>query len=62
MSARIAIVEGTVMLDQHRGNQPPGGIVDESNEGNNGVSVLIDKYDEINGSTGTYLIGCWYSQ
>lgn len=50
----------TVFLDQGRGGNP--GVVDESDEGNNGVVVLIDRYDEISGRTGTYAIGCWYSQ
>ena len=52
----------TVHLDQYRGNNPTGGVIDESDEGNNGVGVIIDRYDEINGRTGTYLIGCWYSE
>ena len=49
------------MLDQFRGNAPTGGLVDESDEFNNGVSVTIDRFDEINGASGTFLIGCWYS-
>ncbi len=52
--------EFTVFLDQFRGNNPTGGTIDESNEMNNGVSVQIDRYDDINGRTGTYAIGCWY--
>jgi hypothetical protein len=52
----------TIMLDQYRGNNPPGGTVDESNEQNNIVTVVIDRYDEINGNTGTYSIGCWYNK
>jgi hypothetical protein len=45
-------------LDQQRGGRP--GVIDESNEGNNGASVTIDRYDEKNGATNNYLIGCWY--
>lgn len=48
-----------LILDQFRGGAP--GLVDENNEGNNGVIVLIDRYDEINGRTGGFAIGCWYN-
>lgn len=48
-----------IILDQYRGGAP--GLIAESNEGNNGVTVEIDRYDERNSSTGKYLIGCWYN-
>ena len=50
----------TVFLDQMRGGAR--GWVEEIDEFNNGVGVLIDRYDEISGNTGTYLIHCWYSE
>ncbi|MDH3336723.1 MAG: hypothetical protein OER22_02175 [Gammaproteobacteria bacterium] len=50
----------TITLDQFRGNNPTGGTIDESDETNNGVGVIIDRYDAINGATGRRLIGCWY--
>lgn len=32
-----------VILDQFRGNNPAGGMIDESKENNNGIQVIIDK-------------------
>jgi hypothetical protein len=48
-----------IFIDQYRGGNP--GVIKESNENNNGASVIIDRYDEISGHTGTFAIGCWYN-
>lgn len=58
---RLVPTRFTATLDQYRRNNPPKGTITEANEGNNGLSVQIDRYDEINGATATYLIWCWYA-
>jgi len=45
-----------VMLDQFRGNNPAGGTIDESDEGNNGIQVVIDK----EGFDATPNYRCWF--
>jgi hypothetical protein len=58
---RLVPTKFSVTLDQYRRNNPPRGTITETDELNNGISVVIDRYDEINGATGKLLIWCWYA-